>query len=362
MAQFSIVYSSALFLLFLIYSPSAGFEWKVDNNTNYGHHEGIISLTKAMKEGQKIKLLCFVWMSCTKMDENYLKGFHEHILKCDDYYYFTDENAPSIEMPENINLIKVPVYETHNRSDRYWLYHKNMAGIVPAWTYLFDNQIAEKYDWIINVELDMVVLPDRVRENIVLYSHYGNVNADTPAMYMFGNAFLWNKKYAGMMAARWDEFKVPAKDPPEAAGCPEVFRGKNHWPMCPQDISFKYMAPMFDPKPVVLGNSGCGKPVDFLTEEDPETRSRRVLLRVLSCYEMSQNPFKNTEEGQQGVIRQLAIMRSLQEPAKAQDHYKEFHNGTIYPSWEIFFAGRQCPIVHHVKFESVHKLARQLLD
>ena len=89
--------------------------------------------------------------------------------------YFTDTEAAEAppgfgNITTHPEIVRVTVEEKRHRGEPDWLYHKNMAGLTPAWTHMIENNLIQSYDWVINVELDMFVMPNRVRMTIATYT------------------------------------------------------------------------------------------------------------------------------------------------------------------------------------------------
>merc|ERR1712061_9688 len=98
------------------------------------------------------------------------------------------------------------------------------------------------------------------------------------------------------------------------------------------------------------GNSGCG--------QDDALSDKRVRF-PLACWEMQQNPFGDNEAGEMTALAEFEKMKYVKDASEAQMQYR----GTSQEkNWARWYSSRSVPAIHHVKFASVHSLARQTLD
>eukprot|EP00039_Didymoeca_costata_P030397 m.29312 g.29312 ORF g.29312 m.29312 type:complete len:343 (-) comp8090_c0_seq1:32-1060(-) len=289
---------------------------------------------------KNIKLLCVVWMTGSNNELELLERHAVMLSGCTTTYYFTDTEAHEFNLPEragsNVHLQRVDLpKQTLGRFEKHWLYHKNMVGITPSLTYLFENNIAENFDWLLSVELDMAVFPDRVRQQIQLYLDLDQLTSKDGVMLAWGNAFLLSEGYLKNMKNKWDELSKTATDPPEAAGCPEFMRKKNQWPFCAQDIIFPHLGNDKSLAKKYYGRSGCGQVYRYKS------------LEHLACFEMSKSPFGKHVEGYEMLMNEMEHMQEMESPEKAREHYKEENEGKYHDHWALMYAARNVPVIHH---------------
>ncbi|CAE8590394.1 unnamed protein product [Polarella glacialis] len=239
-----------------------------------------------------------------------------------------------------------------------WLYHRNMVGLMPSWTHMFQTGLADKYDWFINVEFDHFLSPARSRATIAAYVEglkQGDAkDAEGPIMIMWGNAYVFNKKLVLAMRDNWEVLGKVAdrngsKDEAKGVGCPLFQKGHQEWPgACSQDIVYPTLAndilPHIQVKVAAPGDPGCGN------QPYP-----------LGCWEMQQNPFNGeSHEGELQAIRELAAMGGKSREQALE--YCEKQGGVLSKNCMKFWDGRSVPIIHHLHRASEHALARKLLD
>uniref|UniRef100_A0A7S4V4C3 Uncharacterized protein n=1 Tax=Alexandrium monilatum TaxID=311494 RepID=A0A7S4V4C3_9DINO len=298
-------------------------------------------------------LLCFAWTPRRPHDEEMLPEVRRQLRGCDARVFFTDEDAAGAPSAD-IVPVRVSPQEVQ-RSDRSWLDRRDMAGLIPSWSRLLESGAAELYDWVVNVELDHFVSPARIRSGIKAYldvlrsgdqTDQGSV--DGPLMLMWGSAFLFNRKLVLAMKRRWHELSRSGNATSAASGCPLFMQSQPEWPKsCAQDVAYPALAGHVMLVPW-YGASDCGQ---------PDSKNRRGQRFPPACWEMHRSPFSQTEEGQMRVIREMAAVQNMSEK-----DVQEYYRGTqLESSWRLFYDARQVPVIHHVAFPSVLRLAAELL-
>lgn len=270
--------------------------------------------------------------------------------QCDGHAFFTDMDSKG---PAQADIVKVKVPKQREpRSSKNWLYHRNMVGLLPSWTYLLTTGMAEKYDWVINSELDHFLIPSRARLRIIekVKKFRSKKWESGPVLMMWGNAFVFNRNLVQMMRLQWPKIGRAANlgDGPEekeANGCPASMKGKQEWPQhCSQDIFYpECFNKIIHGRVMIDGKSGCG--------QSPE------------CFEISSG--LNPGDGQNGTIKELALMQRMS-PEEAQVHWQQIPKVKSNPKqfgkyWQWFYNRSSPVLIHHATFPSTHKLARELL-
>eukprot|EP00931_Biecheleriopsis_adriatica_P028978 TRINITY_DN17265_c1_g4_i1.p1 TRINITY_DN17265_c1_g4~~TRINITY_DN17265_c1_g4_i1.p1 ORF type:complete len:388 (-),score=67.00 TRINITY_DN17265_c1_g4_i1:15-1178(-) len=304
----------------------------------------------------QIKLLCFAWAPFRKEDVEMLKEVRDQLSNCDGHAFFTDKIPDGIEHSSDIHLVSVPE-QAVSRSDPLWLYHRNMVGLMPAWAHLLETGTAEKYDWVINVELDHFVRPSKVKSTIYQYLHIlrnSSEKVDGPMMLGFGNAFLFNRKVVQQMKSQWGRLGKVAPQTSEARGCPMFQEGLMEWPqMCSQDVVFPTLARALDPPAPLYGGDGCG----FNTG----TASNGVRF-PFSCWEMRllQAP-GNGIKAQKRLVEDFKKVRDM----KSKEEYEKSPLASKYhrkhKDAELLYDVKDAPIIHHLINSDIHKLVHATL-
>ncbi|CAJ1375832.1 unnamed protein product [Effrenium voratum] len=317
----------------------------------------------------QMSLLCFAWSPRRKNDEGMLNEVRKQYKKCDGHLFFTDKESP-VNQDEDFVRVEVP-QQRLPRTHGQWLYHRNMVGLMPAWEHLLKSGVAEKYDWLLNSELDHFLSPSRAKETIAAYlrnmeagSKEDKAAADGPILLMWGNAFVFNRKLVQAMKENWHRLgKVAGADNEtskegRAVGCPLFMKGRSEWPdSCSQDIIYPALAmnilPPLQVKVAFPGASGCGQPAkNHKNKEYP-----------LGCWEMQQNPINGeSEHGETAAIKELAQMTRFKEKADALTYCKAHRLEAVQKNCMKFWDGRNVPLIHHLHTVSEHVLARTLLD
>ncbi|OLP87234.1 hypothetical protein AK812_SmicGene31580 [Symbiodinium microadriaticum] len=315
-------------------------------------------------------LFCFAWSPRRKNDEGMLNEVRRQYKKCDGHLFFTDTESPVKEDEEDFVRVQVPkqrVERTHGQ----WLYHRNMAGLMPSWDHLLRSGIAERFDWLLNSELDHFLSPSRAKETIREYlqgledgSKEDKSGLSGPIMLMWGNAFVFNRKFVQALRTNWPQLGRVASSSEgdskqgRAVGCPLFMKNRFEWPdSCSQDIIYPALAmnilPFLQQKVAFPGASGCGQP----------SRNRRGKAYPLGCWEMQQNPLNGeSEKGELGAIEVLAKMRTFKDKWEARAYCKASPVEAVQKNCMKFWDGRNAPIIHHLHTVSEHVLARTLLD
>lgn len=316
-----------------------------------------VSTTPA-QDSPDVKLLCFVWTPRRKHDEEMMPEVERQLSGCDKHLFFTDMDAPG-EPAENIIKVNITKQEK-DRSDKDWLYHRNMVGLMQTWDHLIKNNIAIQYDWVINTELDHYVSPTRVRATIQSYkdllkegSERDRKAVNGPLMFSFGNAFAFNRKLIQYLADHWQVLSRIATEKNPGRGCPLFLLYQPEFPLhCSQDMAYPALMDSVLRLPS-YGMPGCGQ---------PDARNGKGVYFRLGCFEMHTSPFKQNEEGQNQTLQEIAAMRHCKTKAEAEAHWKRFEGQTnIEKKWEIFFLSREVPIIHHISSPNILRQARELL-
>lgn len=308
-------------------------------------------------EAAAIKVFCFAWTPLRPVDEQLLPEVRLQYEKCDGHAFFTDEGATS-SAASAPDVVRVPVpAQSTARADNGWLYHRNMVGVLPSWSHLLASSDLDAYDWVLHSELDHFVSPARVRLGIAGYlqtlrtgSTAERRSVDGAMMLMWGNAFLFSRKMLQEMRRQWSTFGQPADASTIANGCPSFMRGRMEWPEhCSQDIVYPSLVDLSVPRIPAYGRSGCGQ---F------DARNGRGKPFPPGCWEMQKNPMGMTEDGEMDAIREFALVQNMKDKEEAKQHYA----GTAQAAnWELWYMAKAVPVIHHVNYPSVHKLARELL-
>ncbi|CAE7903075.1 unnamed protein product, partial [Symbiodinium necroappetens] len=286
--------------------------------------------------------------------------------KCDGHVFFTDTESPAGQGEDDFVRVPVPRQEL-NRSHEKWLYHRNMVGLMPAWSHLLSSGMAEKYDWLINSELDHFLSPSRAKENILEYLRVmeegseDSSGVEGPIMLMWGNAFVFNRKYVQVLKANWANLGRVADAVEEggrAVGCPMFMKGLMEWPEhCSQDMIYPALAehvlPPLQQKVAFPGASGCGQ----------LAKNRHGQAFPLGCWEMQQNPINGQhEEGELTALQELAAIGRLQDSEAAGAYCRRSPIEAVQKNCLKFWDGRNVPVIHHLHTAREHFLARTLLD
>lgn len=333
---------------------------------------------------KRISIFCFAWVTRRPEDEKMLSVMKKQYAQCDGYKFFTDMNAPGADDPD---IVKVPVPDQNckengcfPRNSSLWLYHKNMAGLLPAWTYLIQGNRLDNYDWVINSEFDHYMRPSMMRQGIETYvkslwkgDQDEKASLGGPMMLMFGNVFLFSNEMVHEMRRQWSLLGKQVAPGTKVSGCPDWWGGKFTRIDCSQDELYVIMARGIMSPPVpAFGESGCGQPAK-------NKLGKEIMAQGLACWNMDQSPAGgNTEEDQLETIRAIAagkqprvqssvlqqeLLSSNRGAALVQQHagVAEHEFGKAGERYPIAYPDSGIPVIHHVKFASAHELAQKLL-
>lgn len=324
--------------------------------------------TDAEAQGRRIKLFCFAWTPRRERDNLLMQSVRRQLEACDGHAFYTDNwtyGNESVFDAEDVVRVQVPPQD-RARDSKQWLFHKNMAGLLPAWSHILRNKIHETYDWVINVELDHFVRPSKVRTTIAAYvqmlrhgTGLERQKAQGPLMLSFGNAFVFNRELTQAMRDGWNVVGMTKPD-----GCPK------HAARCEQDMTYMEILQKLNTSIGFAGQKGCGT--------FAETQKHRLL--PLACWDLSQNPIgsrarklgKSQELGVQAlriVAQQPAFMTPRRAAGLTVNEWKPTHKDIVRNLWEwedsapklFYFAPRNVPIIHHMDLKELHDFAHELL-
>eukprot|EP00913_Durusdinium_trenchii_P015709 g14762.t1 len=224
-----------------------------------------------------------------------LNEVRKQYRKCDGHLFFTDTASPNKTDEEDFVRIIVP-QQRLARGHGQWLYHRNMEG---------------------NNEDKLAV--------------------DGPIMLMWGNAFVFNRKFVQALKEHWPVVGQVASTDNQtskegrAVGCPLFMKGRSEWPdSCSQDIIYPTLAmnvlPPLKVKVAFPGASGCGQHSKNRKNRDRrgvfgcQLQKQRKGIAIsskgsiaslfrsqeypLGCWEMQQNPLQGeSEAGELAAIK-----------------------------------------------------------
>jgi len=243
---------------------------------------------------QSMRIFCFVWTTRRSGDQALEPEVRRQLNKCDGHLFFTDTGSTG---PDSSDIVKlnIPAQDV-GRSDEKWLYHRNMVGVLPSWTHIFNKGLNDQYDWFIHLEMDHFLSPNRARANIAQWlsirGKEPNATNDIPIVLMWGNAFVFNKKFVNAMKLTWHTLgAVAGPGEGQGKGCPLFLKGKFEWPAsCSQDIYYPQLfsdhgRSLLPDDADFAGASGCGQEAkNQVNEEYP-----------LGCFEMAKKPDRRCE-------------------------------------------------------------------
>ncbi|CAK9091034.1 unnamed protein product [Durusdinium trenchii] len=348
-------------------SPTAGSSVPV---SQMGHSVSDIPVSRPNRLSTNMTLFCFAWSPRRKNDEGVLNEVRKQYRKCDGHLFFTDTASPNKTDEEDFVRIIVP-QQRLARGHGQWLYHRNMVGLMPSWEYLLQSGVADQYDWLLNSELDHFLSPSRAKENIEAYlqkmeegNNEDKLAVDGPIMLMWGNAFVFNRKFVQALKEHWPVVGQVASTDNQtskegrAVGCPLFMKGRSEWPdSCSQDIIYPTLAmnvlPPLKVKVAFPGASGCGQ----------HSKNRKNREYPLGCWEMQQNPLQGeSEAGELAAIKELAQMATFKAKSEAKAYCDRHDLEVMQKNCMKFWDGRRVPLIHHLHTVSEHVLARTLLD
>jgi hypothetical protein len=293
------------------------------------------------------------------------------VSKCDKHIFFTDSDAPGADA-EDIVKVRVPRQDV-TRRERDWLFHRNMVAHLPVWDYILQEGIAAKYDWTVNVELDHWFHAGRMR---VLIARYLSIlrdgtpkdrsDAKSELVFYLGNAFAFNRKTVNAMKLAWPKIGIPLGDHEgQGKGCPVFMKGMFEMPRrCSQDIAYPIMIGkgiLRTPEGKLIpsyGRPGCGQPTG------QGQSSHRGHLLPMGCWEMEKYPpygRKKQKKFETEAIEALAKAQYVRSKDEAKEVFKGNPHNKDGELWELFWLGRDVPVVHHVHAPETLRLARELL-
>lgn len=301
------------------------------------------------REASRISLFCFAWTPRREIDLKLMPHVKQEFAKCNDSILFSDKN----DSGAGIVGVSFPP-QNQKRTDRDWLYHRNMVGLLPSWTYLVETGIAEKYDWVINIDFDHFMSPARVRLGIATYlsilrngTTQDKRNSNGSILLMFGNAFVFNRQMVQAMRRQWSKLGEVEQHHRIGIGCPAWRRGKSEWPNhCSQDLAYPQLAGMLWPPAKTYGSSGCGQ------ADDKNGKGQRLPLMCFQCC----YPFDRKRDGQEDVLRTLSEMTVLKDIQDVEKKYKG--DKALVEMWQ---KARQVAVIHYIDDPDARKVARQFL-
>jgi len=312
------------------------------------------TLSPADLEASNLRIFCFAWTPRRKFDEDLMPYSRTLFAACDGHAFFTDDDAPGD--PDGFIKVHVPATK-RKRSDGMWLYHQNMVGIAPAWAYLFTYGIAEKYDWVINAELDHFFVASRAKRCIVDHlnvlrkgSQAERQSTFGPLMLSWGNVFVFNRKMVMLMKQDWDTLgKAIVDEKSPGLGCPALAGGRaNHVGACEQDMAYPGLPAALRSRAMKYGPEGCSQ---------VRTISNGVQL-PFACWQ--DFPLGSSPKQQAAAIEEIALMRGIKSPEAARLHCKT-RGSSVEKACMSLYRARDVPVIHNVKTVIVHKAAQEFL-
>jgi hypothetical protein len=321
------------------------------------------NMNRRGKKNQTPKLFCFAWTNGSPGELEMLPEVEKQLAKCDGYAFYTDKDAPSaldgvknlvrVDVPSQLEMTladPTPSKGMKNRNGDHWLYHKNMAGLMPTWTHLLQSwgSKVDSYDWILNTELDHYMRANEVKLTIASWmdQEKGEVDDSKPLMLNFGNAFLFNKGMVKEMKSKWSELNQITQSG-NAVGCPTLFTRTDT--SCEQDTMYPKLAQHLNVKQ--LGSSGCGK--------TPKDHQNQGSLR-LPCWDFGQVSALRKPEMQKDFLSKIAENEAevhREKPSFSRMDRRQEDTET----WEQFTPDKHIAIIHHVSDVSVHQFAANVL-
>eukprot|EP00440_Ansanella_granifera_P045385 gb/GFBE01049174.1/.p1 GENE.gb/GFBE01049174.1/~~gb/GFBE01049174.1/.p1 ORF type:complete len:476 (+),score=126.39 gb/GFBE01049174.1/:1-1428(+) len=307
------------------------------------------------QEAKSLKIFCFAWTTFREGDVKLMPEARKAMQKCNDHRFFSHTN-PDGHKESDVTVVQLPGQPV-KPDDSQYLWHRNMVGLMPVWDYLIKSGEAKNYDWVINLELDHLFIPDLARLQITQYMNRLRAGkkewqeaATQSLMFMFGNTFLFNKKMVQQMSDQWSMLGKVAPQGHPAVGCPMFYEGRPEWPLhCSQDMIYPNMLVHMEPKVLGFGNSGCGQPnKDF----------------PMSCFEMSHISMKglfNQTEIQSQFVRAVKMMDKMSTVDELK-HYLEKNAPRLAANGnpEKIWTAKGVSFFHHLGDFEARKLANQL--
>mmetsp|Transcript_76651 Transcript_76651/g.135243 ORF Transcript_76651/g.135243 Transcript_76651/m.135243 type:complete len:509 (-) Transcript_76651:132-1658(-) len=299
---------------------------------------------------KKIKIFCFAWTTWQTGAYALLPEVRRAMDKCDGHAIFSNELPTGVNKSDVI-AVSLPEQQTPPTDARY-LYHRNMVGLMPTWDHILKSNIADDYDWLVNIEFDHMMIPSKLRNMIAEYTNRlengkidEQLSVNKSMMLMFGNAFLFNAKMLRQMREEWPTLGKVAPPSEEAKGCPMWMKGKMEWPdHCSQDVAYPTMVTMMKINVPAYGDAGCGhKPDRF----------------PLPCYELQSGYVAESGLDQVHLAMQMAVVQGMADEEAAKTAYK---GSQLEQFAKALFDSKDVPLIHHFNDALARKVARELMD
>lgn len=312
------------------------------------------SLSPLEKEAAGLRIFCFAWTPRRSSDEKLMPYVRKLFSACDGHAFFTDEDAPG--PPEGFIKISVPSTK-RKRKDNLWLYHQNMVGIAPVWTYLFEHGMVENYDWVINAELDHFFVASWAKRCIAdhlrvlrMGSRREQESVRGPLMLSWGNVFVFNQKIVLRMKEQWGRLGAPiTSNTSRGMGCPELMAGRAHSTgACEQDMGYPGLPDALRPRAAKYGPEGCSQ----------VRRTEKGIDLPFACWQ--DFPLGGGDKNMVAAIREVALMRGIPNEDMAREHCKK-RGPQVEKACLSLYRAVDVPVMHNVKTVAVHKAAQELL-
>jgi hypothetical protein len=333
--------------------------WNINGKANRAEvgSKNQMSLVTEQQKGQGAKLFCFAWITGSPNEVALALEAQKQLAKCDGFAFFTDKDAPAaVDEVRNMVRVDVPSQQGHTdkmmseRSGKKWLNHKNMVGLMPAWSHLFRfGSDIENYDYVINTEVDHYVRPHEVKSTIGSWMEQASLDGTDPLMLNFGNAFVFNKGMVKTMRQKWSELNQVSQSGDEV-GCPTLYP---HGTRCEQDMWYPKIAGHLNIKQV--GQPGCG-------QETPLVAGGKLRL---PCWDFHQINVKTGDnmapsESENTVLSTIAASDKHMYIEKPSFSVQRMTDGTNV-KWEHFTPDRHIAIIHHMNKVETHQFAAKVL-
>ncbi|CAJ1350246.1 unnamed protein product, partial [Effrenium voratum] len=305
-------------------------------------------------QAAKLKIYCFGWTVRSPKEELLLPYARALFQACDGYSFFTDSEN-SAEQTSDIVKVQLPKTQ-QKRTDSFWLLLKNMVGLLPAWGFLFEHNITNNYDWVVNVELDHFFVASLLRQTIADYMNVmiaGGLPGQDPwsdaVLLVFGNVFAFNAKLVQNMKGEWDTISQVITDGgSKGLGCPMISGPRAHDEgRCEQDMVYENLREHMHSSVTIVGANGCGN-----------TATSDILVPFpLACWQ--DFPFGGEEEERQKALRELEPLWNL--PAEDAKRLCLSKEEEVAKHCKSLLRARHVPIIHNIKSPELHELALKLL-
>lgn len=223
---------------------------------------------------------------------------------------------------------------------------------------LFDHGISERYDWVLNAELDHFIVARQVKNYIVAHLRVLSVGTASEQksvgegiMLLWGNAFVFNRRLVSQMKSEWANLSRssrPMVNLTKGNGCPNMSAGRTTCcGFCEQDMIYPVMWQSMKACFRQYGQAGCGQP----------DNSRSGF--PISCWQPAQ-PLPDTVSGYKMAIQEIALMRNISGEDAAYRHCHA-RGGNIVKYCKKLYQAVGVPVLHNFKDPLLHVLATQLL-